>query len=255
MLVAFSVAPAGGSSSDSVHDAVADAVSVVRASGLPNRTDAMFTTIEGEWDECMAVVRAAVDAVQEYGTRVSLVLKADIRPGHTGEITGKLDRLEAAVARRDQDGDIAEGTDGADPRGLTAPAAAEDGPGSESAPEAEPEREPDSEPAASQVGAAPVILARLVAPAEVVTVLGAAEQDLPIPCAVGARLLVSEAAPPMALNLVEVQRAILQSDGGRLRVVSGAADLWAGEVGESVSVVASADRLDSPTAIWIQLSH
>ena len=98
MLVAFSVAPSGGEGSDaSVHDAVAAAVRIVRASGLPNRTDAMFTTIEGEWDEVFAVVKQATDAVGAFGTRVSLVLKADIRPGYTGELTGKLDRLEAAL--------------------------------------------------------------------------------------------------------------------------------------------------------------
>ena len=99
MLVAFSVAPSGGRSDDSVHDAVAAAVRIVRESGLPNRTDAMFTTIEGgEWDEVFDVVRRATDAVGAFGTRVSLVLKADIRPGHTGELTGKLERLEAAIA-------------------------------------------------------------------------------------------------------------------------------------------------------------
>jgi len=58
VLVAFSVTPLG-TGSDSVGDAVAEAVRVVRASGLPNRTDAMFTTIEGEWDEVLAVLRAA----------------------------------------------------------------------------------------------------------------------------------------------------------------------------------------------------
>jgi len=57
----------------------------------------MFTTIEGEWDECMEVVRQATAAVAEYGPRVSLVLKADIRPGHTGELSGKVERLEAAL--------------------------------------------------------------------------------------------------------------------------------------------------------------
>jgi uncharacterized protein YqgV (UPF0045/DUF77 family) len=72
-------------------------VRVVRDSGLPHRTDSMFTTIEGDWDECMAVVKQAVDAVAAYGPRVSLVLKADIRPGHTGELTGKIERLEAAI--------------------------------------------------------------------------------------------------------------------------------------------------------------
>ena len=102
MLVAFSVAPSGGpSQGDSVHDAVAAAVAVVRASGLPNSTDSMFTTIEGEWDEVFDVVKRATEAVGQFGSRVSLVLKADIRPGHTGELTGKVERLEAALERRD----------------------------------------------------------------------------------------------------------------------------------------------------------
>ncbi len=98
MLVAFSVAPSGtGSADGSVHDAVAAAVQVVRESGLPNRTTSMFTEIEGEWDEVFDVVRRATDAVMPFGSRVSLVLKADIRPGHSGEIDGKIERLEAAL--------------------------------------------------------------------------------------------------------------------------------------------------------------
>jgi len=100
MIVAFSVAPSGGpsaSSDGSVHDAVAAAVRVVRESGLPNRTSSMFTEVEGEWDEVMDVVKRATEAVGAHGTRVSLVLKADIRPGRTGELDGKLERLEAAL--------------------------------------------------------------------------------------------------------------------------------------------------------------
>ncbi|MBH0010245.1 thiamine-binding protein [Salinibacterium sp. SWN1162] len=100
MIVAFSIAPSGGSDgTDSVHDAVAAAVKVVRDSGLPNQTDSMFTTIEGDWDEVFAVVKAATEAVGRFGSRVSLVLKADIRPGHTGEMTGKVERLEQAIIR------------------------------------------------------------------------------------------------------------------------------------------------------------
>ncbi|TDD98224.1 thiamine-binding protein [Jiangella asiatica] len=101
MLVAFSVAPSG--TGESVSEAVADAVAVVRESGLPNGTDSMFTTIEGEWDECFDVVRRACEVVGRHGSRVSLVLKADIRPGHTGEMTGKVERLEAALARKTTD--------------------------------------------------------------------------------------------------------------------------------------------------------
>jgi len=99
MLVAFSVSPLGGD--DSVGDLVAAAVRVVRESGLPNRTDAMFTTVEGDWDEVMAVVKRATDVVAAGAPRVSLVLKADIRPGFTGQLTAKVERVERALAGDD----------------------------------------------------------------------------------------------------------------------------------------------------------
>ncbi|MFV9635091.1 MTH1187 family thiamine-binding protein [Mycobacterium neumannii] len=95
MIVAFSVSPTGGD--DSVGDAVAEAVKVVRESGLPNETNAMFTNIEGDWDEVMDVVKRAVDAVAAAAPRVSLVLKADIRPGHTDQLTAKVRRIDEAL--------------------------------------------------------------------------------------------------------------------------------------------------------------
>ena len=102
MLIAFSVAPSGSDDTDpagSVSEAVAAAVRIVRDSGLPNHTDSMFTTVEGTWQECMDVVRRACEAVGTFGPRVSLVLKADIRPGHEGELTGKVERLEKLLDR------------------------------------------------------------------------------------------------------------------------------------------------------------
>jgi uncharacterized protein (TIGR00106 family) len=92
MLIAFSVTPLGVG--EGVGEIVAEAVRVVRASGLPNRTDSMFTTIEGDWDEVMAVVKDAVDAVASRAPRVSLVLKADIRPGVTDGLTSKVETIE-----------------------------------------------------------------------------------------------------------------------------------------------------------------
>src|SRR5690349_16023415 len=98
MLVAFSVAPSGGGT-DSVGDVVAEAVRVVRESGLPCETTSMFTTIEAPtWDEAMEVVKRAVEAVAARAPRVSLVLKADIRPGWTGQLQAKVDRVEQALA-------------------------------------------------------------------------------------------------------------------------------------------------------------
>jgi uncharacterized protein (TIGR00106 family) len=92
MLIAFSVTPLGVG--EGVGEIVAEAVRVVRASGLPNRTDSMFTTIEGDWDEDMAVVKNAVDAVASRAPRVSLVVKADIRPGVTDGLTSKVETIE-----------------------------------------------------------------------------------------------------------------------------------------------------------------
>jgi uncharacterized protein YqgV (UPF0045/DUF77 family) len=97
VLVAFSISPATADEDGGVADAVAQAVAVVRESGLPCETNAMFTNVEGEWDEVMAVLKRAVDVVAATSPRVSLVLKADIRPGYTGELDGKVERLEAEL--------------------------------------------------------------------------------------------------------------------------------------------------------------
>ncbi|WP_405449688.1 MTH1187 family thiamine-binding protein [Streptomyces erythrochromogenes] len=98
MIVAFSVTPLGVG--EEVGEYVAEAVRVVRESGLPNRTDAMFTTIEGDsWDEVMDVVRRAVAAVEERAPRVSVIIKADIRPGVTDGMTSKVETVERHLAQ------------------------------------------------------------------------------------------------------------------------------------------------------------
>ena len=102
MLVAISISPSGGptdSETGGVSASVAEAVRVIRESGLPNETTSMFTTIEGEWDEVMDVVKRAVFAVAETSPRVGLVLKADLRLGHdTGQLTSKVERVERLLA-------------------------------------------------------------------------------------------------------------------------------------------------------------
>jgi uncharacterized protein (TIGR00106 family) len=94
MLAAFSITPLGVG--DSVSEPVTDAVRIVRASGLPSETNAMFTNVEGDWDEVMAVIKACVDKVAESAPRVSVVIKVDHRPG----VTGALDAKRRAVEER-----------------------------------------------------------------------------------------------------------------------------------------------------------
>src|ERR1700743_1232180 len=97
MLVAFSVTPLG--TGEAVGEIVAEAVRVVRESGLPNQTDSMFTPIEGAGDEGMGVARTAADAVAARAPRVSLVIKADIRPGVTDGLTSKVETIETVLSR------------------------------------------------------------------------------------------------------------------------------------------------------------
>ena len=95
-LIAVSIAPVGVGEELSKH--VAEVVKIIRASGLPNKTYSMFTEIEGDWDAVMAVVKRATFVLAEKGIRTEVVLKADIRPGVSNMMTGKVDRLEEALA-------------------------------------------------------------------------------------------------------------------------------------------------------------
>jgi uncharacterized protein (TIGR00106 family) len=99
MIAAFSITPIG--TGESVSAAVADAVRVVRASGLPNETNAMFTNIEGEWDEVMAVIKTCVMTVAEQAPRVSVVVKIDHRPGVKNSLHAKVSAVEEQLRRHE----------------------------------------------------------------------------------------------------------------------------------------------------------
>ena len=98
MLAAFSITPLGVG--DSVSASVADAVRIVRDSGLPNETNAMFTNVEGEWDEVMAVIKACVTKVGEVAPRLSVVIKIDHRPGVTDGLHTKVTAVEERLGER-----------------------------------------------------------------------------------------------------------------------------------------------------------
>ncbi|MBD0857161.1 hypothetical protein AZH46_09275 [Corynebacterium striatum] len=101
MIVASSVAPTVvGDETAEMSAAVAEAVRVVRASGLPNETNAMFTLVEGEWDQVFAVIKEATDAVRQVSPRTSLVIKADIREGVTGQLTQKVDSVNRRLEEK-----------------------------------------------------------------------------------------------------------------------------------------------------------
>lgn len=97
MLVWFSVTPIGTGSA-SVSGDVARALDAVAATGISHRTDPSGTLLEGTWEECMAALRAAGDAVLEASPRVAFVCKFDVRtdkPQQSGE-----DKLASLAAKR-----------------------------------------------------------------------------------------------------------------------------------------------------------
>lgn len=95
MIAAFSITPLGAG--ESVGDLVAEAVRIVRASGLRSETNSMFTNVEGEWDEVMEVIGSCVEQLRHRAPRLSVVIKADVR---TGAEPGQLERKVESVERR-----------------------------------------------------------------------------------------------------------------------------------------------------------
>ena len=84
-------------------------VTIARLANIGSRWDARYlvNTVMGllcrqdnpDADTVMDVVKRATEAVQAFGPRVSLVLKADIRPGFDGQIDAKVERVESALAQ------------------------------------------------------------------------------------------------------------------------------------------------------------
>jgi uncharacterized protein (TIGR00106 family) len=97
MLLEFSMYPLG--KGESVGEYVARSLEIVDRSGLPYRLHAMGTVIEGEWDECFAVVKECFEAMQKDCERVEVVLKVDHRRGKSGRLDSKVASVEKRLGR------------------------------------------------------------------------------------------------------------------------------------------------------------
>jgi uncharacterized protein YqgV (UPF0045/DUF77 family) len=95
MLAAFSITPLGGT--DSVGTAVARIVRLVRDSGLPNETTAMFTTVEGTPAEIFSLLQRCIEEAEQHAPRLSITAKFDHRPGYDGMLRSKVERVEAVL--------------------------------------------------------------------------------------------------------------------------------------------------------------
>lgn len=97
VLLDFSITPLG--KGESVSSYVARCLEVVSASGLDYRLHAMGTTLEGELDEVLAVVRRCFEVLQTDCDRVSCSIKIDYRKGPSGRLRSKVRKVETLLAR------------------------------------------------------------------------------------------------------------------------------------------------------------
>lgn len=94
---AFSITPLGGSSvaeDGSVGPVIAEVVRIVRSSGLPHETNAMFTNVEGSLDEVLGLIGRCVEHVTSVAPRASVVVKLDVRPGTEDALHEKVASIE-----------------------------------------------------------------------------------------------------------------------------------------------------------------
>ena len=73
---------------------VARALDVIRDSGLPHTLGPMGTSIEGEWNEVMAVVDACYRELEKDSDRIYVAFKADCRKARRDGMAAKVRSVE-----------------------------------------------------------------------------------------------------------------------------------------------------------------
>lgn len=97
MLAEFSVTPIGKGTS--VGEWVARCLDLVDRSGLPYRLGPMGTTVEGDLDEVLDLIKRCHEAVLADCDRVSTLIKVDDRKGAKGRIESKVADVERRLGR------------------------------------------------------------------------------------------------------------------------------------------------------------
>jgi uncharacterized protein (TIGR00106 family) len=98
MLLEFSMSPLG--KGESVGQYVARSLDIIDRSGVPYRLNPMGTVLEGEWDECLTVVRQCLEQMSQDCNRITCTIKLDWRKGATGRLAGKVSSIEERLGRK-----------------------------------------------------------------------------------------------------------------------------------------------------------
>ena len=92
VIVDFSIFPIG--KEESVSKYASRAVRIIKESGLPYHISPMGTSIEGEWDEVMRVVKGCMEELKKDCNRLYMTMKVDCRQGESGRIEMKVKKVK-----------------------------------------------------------------------------------------------------------------------------------------------------------------
>lgn len=98
MLVDFSIFPVD--QGESLSAFVAEALDIIDQSGLSYRLGPMGTTMEGEYEACMAVVEQCFALMRQRSDRVLITMKVDYRAGREEALTTKTEAVETHLGRK-----------------------------------------------------------------------------------------------------------------------------------------------------------
>ena len=84
---------------ESVGQYVAGVLDIIDRSGLPYRLGPLGTTIEGEWDEVMGVMKQCFEHLAKESNRIACTVKIDWRKGRNGGIDAKVHSVERQLGR------------------------------------------------------------------------------------------------------------------------------------------------------------
>ena len=95
VIIDFSIFPMD--KGESLSHYVARAIRIIKNSGLPYKFGPMSTSVEGEWDEVMALVDQCYRELEKDCSRINLNLKADCRKGSKGRMESKIRSVESKL--------------------------------------------------------------------------------------------------------------------------------------------------------------
>jgi uncharacterized protein (TIGR00106 family) len=93
----FSLFPLGVGESVSAY--VARSLDIIDRSGVDYRCHAMGTTLEGDLDTVLGIVKQCFEAMAADCHRIECSIKIDYRKGYTGRLDGKIASVEQKLGR------------------------------------------------------------------------------------------------------------------------------------------------------------